>query len=176
MLDIGWMEMAAIAAVALIIIGPKDLPKAIRMVSHWVGRARSLAREFQSGLDDIVRETELQDVKGEIEAAADLDLPGTIDGNLALPSPEDMTGETDDYLEGIAQTEKKAPAKKRTSGKSRAKAKPAGAKSARPKTTAPKTAKRSGPVARTTRPAKASAKSPAKTGSVRKPARAKTGA
>ena len=171
MLDIGWMEMAAIGVVALIIIGPKDLPKAIRMVSHWVGRARSLAREFQSGLDDIVRETELQDIKGEIEEAADLDLPGTIDGDLALPSPQDMTGDTDDYVGGIEQTGKKAPAKKKPGGKGAPKARPAGAKTA-----GAKAAKGGGAAARKKPPAKAPAKGPAKTAAARKPARAKTGA
>ena len=71
MFDIGWVEMATIAVVALIIIGPKDLPKAMRTVSHWIGKARSLAREFQSGLDDIVRESELQDMRKDIEKAGE---------------------------------------------------------------------------------------------------------
>ena len=66
MLDIGWTEMAFIAVIALIVIGPKDLPKAMRTVSKWVRKARSLAREFQSGLDDIARETELDEVKDQI--------------------------------------------------------------------------------------------------------------
>ncbi len=82
MLDIGWTEMAFIAVIALIVIGPKDLPKAMRTVSHWVRKARSLAREFQSGLDDIARETELDEIKGQITGGADFDLESEIENTI----------------------------------------------------------------------------------------------
>ncbi|MEX0759618.1 MAG: Sec-independent protein translocase protein TatB [Tistlia sp.] len=68
MLDIGWTEMAVIAFVALIVIGPKDLPTAMRGVAKWVRKARSLSREFQSGLDEMMRETELDEAKKSIES------------------------------------------------------------------------------------------------------------
>lgn len=68
MLDIGWTEMAIIAFVALIVIGPKDLPTAMRGVAKWVRKARSLSREFQSGLDEMMRETELDEAKKSIES------------------------------------------------------------------------------------------------------------
>lgn len=73
MLDIGWIEMAVIAIIALLVIGPKDLPKAIKTVSEFAGKARSLAREFRAGLDDIVRETELDKFKEDIEKTARID-------------------------------------------------------------------------------------------------------
>ncbi len=82
MLDIGWTEMAFIAVIALIVIGPKDLPKAMRTVSHWVRKARSLAREFQSGLDDIARETELDEVKDQITGGMDFDLESEIENTI----------------------------------------------------------------------------------------------
>lgn len=63
MFDIGWSEMMVIGALALIVIGPKDLPKALKTVGKWVRRAKDLAREFQSGVDDMVRESELQEAR-----------------------------------------------------------------------------------------------------------------
>lgn len=63
MFDIGWTELALIAVVALIVIGPKDLPYALRTVGFWVRKARTLTREFQSGIDEMIREAELEDVR-----------------------------------------------------------------------------------------------------------------
>ncbi len=93
MLDIGWTEMAFIAVIALIVIGPKDLPKAMRTVSHWVRKARSLAREFQSGLDDIARETELDQVKDQITGGIDFDLEDEIEKSI------DPTGSVDEAMD-----------------------------------------------------------------------------
>lgn len=70
MFDIGWTEMAVIAVVAIIAIGPKDLPMALKTVGQWVARARGLAREFQNSVDDMIREAELDKVKKEVEEAA----------------------------------------------------------------------------------------------------------
>ena len=52
-----------VAVVALIVIGPKDLPRAMRLLGHWVGRARGIARQFRSGFDDMVREAELAEME-----------------------------------------------------------------------------------------------------------------
>ncbi len=70
MLDFGWSQMALIAVVALIVLGPKELPKVIRTMSEWVGKARGLAREFRSSVDDMVRESDIKSVKDEFEQAA----------------------------------------------------------------------------------------------------------
>ena len=67
MLDIGWSEMLLIAIVAIVVIGPKDLPKAMRTVGQWMGRARRVAREFKDNVDDMVRETELDELRRETE-------------------------------------------------------------------------------------------------------------
>lgn len=72
MFDIAWTELGVIAVVALVVIGPKDLPKVLRTVGTWTAKARGLAREFQQGLDDIVRESELQEIKKAAEQAANL--------------------------------------------------------------------------------------------------------
>ena len=59
MLDFNAPEFLVVAIVALLVIGPKDLPKMLRVVGNWVGRARGVARQFRSGLDTMIRESEL---------------------------------------------------------------------------------------------------------------------
>ena len=56
MFDIGGWEFLVVIVIAIIVIGPKDLPGTIRTVTGWIRKARELAREFQSGLDDLARE------------------------------------------------------------------------------------------------------------------------
>jgi len=73
MFDIGGWEFLIVIVIAIVVIGPKDLPAAIRTVSGWIRRARELAREFQSGLDDLARETDLDNVKGDIQSGLGLD-------------------------------------------------------------------------------------------------------
>ena len=74
MFDIGWSEMAVILMVALIVIGPKDLPRVARTVGKWTGKARGMAREFQRSLDDMAREAELQDIKAEMDKLSRVDV------------------------------------------------------------------------------------------------------
>ena len=73
MFDIGGWEFLIVIVIAIIVIGPKDLPGTIRTISGWIRRARELAREFQSGLDDLARETDLDNVKDEIQSDLGLD-------------------------------------------------------------------------------------------------------
>ena len=61
--DIGWSELLVIGVVALVVIGPKDLPLALRTLGRWVGKARFLAREFQTHVDDMIREAELEELR-----------------------------------------------------------------------------------------------------------------
>jgi sec-independent protein translocase protein TatB len=63
MFDVAPTELLIVAIVALVVIGPKDLPKALRFVGHWVGKARGMARHFRSGLDTMMREAELDDME-----------------------------------------------------------------------------------------------------------------
>jgi sec-independent protein translocase protein TatB len=63
MFDIGYSELLVIAVVALVVIGPKDLPRVMRTVGHWVGRARGMARHFRSGIDTMMREAELEEME-----------------------------------------------------------------------------------------------------------------
>jgi sec-independent protein translocase protein TatB len=63
MFDIAPTELMLVAIVALLVIGPKDLPKAMRFVGHWMSKARGVARQFRSGFDTMVREAELADLE-----------------------------------------------------------------------------------------------------------------
>ncbi|WP_051929171.1 Sec-independent protein translocase protein TatB [Thermopetrobacter sp. TC1] len=119
---IGATELMLIAVVALIVVGPKDLPRLMRTVGHMVNKVRSLAREFQGHLDEAMRETGLDEVKesvGKVKeyTVADLDaefeelekefrekaLPNRVDAKDDALSPDDdddhdidETGEDDE--------------------------------------------------------------------------------
>ena len=56
-------ELAIVAVIALIFIGPKDLPRVLRAIGHWVGRVRGIARHFTSGIESIMREAELEEME-----------------------------------------------------------------------------------------------------------------
>ena len=56
-------EFVIVAVLALVFIGPKDLPKVMRTVGYWVGRARGMARHFTSGIENMVREAELEEME-----------------------------------------------------------------------------------------------------------------
>ena len=70
MFDIGWDEMALIAVVSLIVIGPKDLPVVLRQVGRWTRKAREMAADFQHGVDEMVRDSELDDIKKQVAKVA----------------------------------------------------------------------------------------------------------
>jgi len=96
MFDIGLPEMLVIGVLALIVVGPKDLPKTIKMVTTWIRKARMMARDFQSGVDEMVRESELGDVKKQLtEGSNELkkELENTVGTDIAkdLDLSEDET-------------------------------------------------------------------------------------
>jgi sec-independent protein translocase protein TatB len=70
MLDIGWSELLVIGVVALVVVGPKDLPKLMREVGKLTARARGMARQFRSGWDSMVQEAELDEFRKQAESAA----------------------------------------------------------------------------------------------------------
>jgi sec-independent protein translocase protein TatB len=82
MFDIGWSEMAIIMLVALVVIGPKDLPRLARTLGQWVAKGRSMAREFQRSLEDMAREAELDDVKREIEKVGRTNIKKSIEKTI----------------------------------------------------------------------------------------------
>jgi len=63
MFDIAPTELLLVAVVALVVIGPKDLPRAMRYVGQWVAKARGVARHFRSGIDEMMRQSELEEME-----------------------------------------------------------------------------------------------------------------
>lgn len=63
MFDIASSELLLVVLVALLVIGPKDLPKVLRVVGKWVGKARGVAAQFRSGFDEMVRQSELEELE-----------------------------------------------------------------------------------------------------------------
>jgi sec-independent protein translocase protein TatB len=82
MFDFSWSELALIGVVALVVIGPKDLPRVMRTVGLWVGKARSIAREFQSSLDQMIRESELEEMRKSVERASNVNLAREIERTI----------------------------------------------------------------------------------------------
>lgn len=78
MFDFAWSEIALIGIVALVAIGPKDLPVAIKAVAAMVKKARRMASEFQVHVDEMVREADLQDVRREFNDLRRMDIKGKI--------------------------------------------------------------------------------------------------
>src|SRR4051812_43901194 len=72
MFDLSWGEMGIIAVVALVVLGPKELPNALRTVSGLMKNARKLAGEFQSGVNEIIREADLEDARKKLQEVQSL--------------------------------------------------------------------------------------------------------
>jgi sec-independent protein translocase protein TatB len=104
MLDIGWQELLVIGALALIVVGPKDLPGMLRSLGQWVGRLRGMAREFQRAMNEAAREA---DVSGMKEMR---DLKNTMSGKLDFKS---QAAKAQNYLNSSATDPDLPPEKKR---------------------------------------------------------------
>jgi sec-independent protein translocase protein TatB len=68
MLDFSWSHILLLLIVALVVVGPKDLPKLMRMVGRWVGKARGMADQLRRSFDEMARQSELDDLRAELEA------------------------------------------------------------------------------------------------------------
>ena len=66
MFNLDWGELFVIVVVALIVVGPKDLPRMMRKVGQWAGRARAMADQFRRSFDDIARQSELDELRAEV--------------------------------------------------------------------------------------------------------------
>jgi sec-independent protein translocase protein TatB len=132
MFDIGWSELLVIAVVALIAIGPKELPGVLRMMGQWAGKARRMAADFQGQFNEAMREAEMADIKKSFDdvsaaardlnpvnllasAAKDLENTTKIDPPVAAASTEPVTQSTFVEAEARAlmtETETTPPAEK----------------------------------------------------------------
>ena len=94
-LDIAPTELLVLGAVALLVIPPKDLPRAMRFAGQWVGKARGLARQFRSGFDDMIREAEFAEMEKKWKAENERimrEFPQTVDmAALMAPKPQDVS-------------------------------------------------------------------------------------
>jgi sec-independent protein translocase protein TatB len=135
MFDIGWAELAVIGIVALIVVGPKDLPVVLRTGAHWIRQMRKLSREFQSGVDSIVRDADLDEAKKIVTSARQ----GTL--KRQIETAIDPTGEMKRSLDPKdAIRESDAAAKKATAAKT------PGSGTATPAIAAPANSEASGPL------------------------------
>jgi sec-independent protein translocase protein TatB len=89
MFDIGWSELVVIAVVALIAIGPKELPGVLRMVGQWMGKARKMASEFQGQFQEAMREAEMADLKKSFDEVKDA-ATGIAGGNVMTSLQKDV--------------------------------------------------------------------------------------
>lgn len=118
MFDIAWSELGVIAVVALVVIGPKDLPKVLRTLGQWTTKARSMAREFQSGVDDMVREAELDELRKAAKDVSNFSIENEIkktvdpDGDLqkAMNMPADIAADFKGDISGPASEAEPAAA------------------------------------------------------------------
>ncbi len=93
MFDVAPSEFLLLAIVALVVIGPKDLPKMMRVVGQFVGKARAFAGQFRSGFDNMVREAELEEMEKKWKAEnerimREYAVVPLADEPAALPPPE----------------------------------------------------------------------------------------
>jgi sec-independent protein translocase protein TatB len=135
MFDIGWSELLVIAVVAIVVVGPKDLPRLMRTFGHYMGKVRRMASDFQRQFEDAVRDSELDEVRKAVHevrdtavsATAAMDKPLMVKTYMETPSSAPP-----------APTETPAKTATKTPPKPRPKRPPAKAKTAT-KTAAPKT-------------------------------------
>lgn len=128
MLDLGWSELLIIGVVALIVVGPKDLPKMLRTLGQYAGRAKSIAREFQRSMDDAARQADIEELH-EVKKGLD---------DMRSAQHKMQRDLSQSFLDSPSKSDSKKPAKKSDSKKPAAKkagdgaaAEPAKAKAAR---------------------------------------------
>ena len=103
MFDIGWTELLVIAVVAIVVIGPKDLPRAMRAVGQWTGRVRRMAGDFQRQFNEAVREAELDDVKNEVVKLGKMNPMGDLKNTIAK-ADSDLKADLKKVDDGIAKS------------------------------------------------------------------------
>jgi sec-independent protein translocase protein TatB len=131
MFDIGWSELLVIAVVAIVVVGPKDLPKLMRSFGHYAGKLRRAAADFQRQFEEAMRESEVEEVRKAIESVKTerIDLNAPIDQPVMLPKPQ-AAAESPAKPQPAAKPPAK-PARKRAAAKTKSPAKSGKAKAER---------------------------------------------
>ncbi len=86
MFDIGWMEILVVAVVAVVVVGPQELPRVLANMGRWVAKGRAVAREFQDSVHTVIREAELEDLR------VDLPDPNKIFGENPITTGKSAVG------------------------------------------------------------------------------------
>ncbi|MEP2829055.1 Sec-independent protein translocase protein TatB [Parvibaculum sp.] len=133
MFDIGWSELMALVVIAIVFVGPRDLPRMMRTAGQYAAKVRAMAREFQNSFEDLARETELDELRKEVSdlrgkvtepmrsLQREMDKPVKIGGGgagaaasaVSATKAEEKRGEpldTGDVSEGIAEAIREAEA------------------------------------------------------------------
>ncbi|WP_339852521.1 Sec-independent protein translocase protein TatB [uncultured Nisaea sp.] len=134
MFDLGWQEFMLIAFVAVVVVGPRDLPRVVRSVSTYLRKARSIARDFQNSLEEVAREAELDDLRKEAKSISSGDIEKRINDWV------DPEGDTKKEMERIA-SQARDVASSRPVEAAKPEAKPKTKTEAKAETKAPDTAK-----------------------------------
>jgi sec-independent protein translocase protein TatB len=91
MFDIGWSELLVIGVVAIIVVGPKELPRLMRTFGHYLGKVRHMAADFQRQFEEAVRDSEIDEVRKAMRdfhaEVSDVTPRGTVDKPLMMPTP-----------------------------------------------------------------------------------------
>mgnify|MGYP001358488338 FL=1 len=82
MFDIGWQELFLIGLVTILVVGPKEIPRVLRTVVAAVRKVRGLANDFQRGIDELARETELDQIRQDLEKNAKLELERELEESI----------------------------------------------------------------------------------------------
>ena len=108
MFDIGWQELFIVGVLALLVVGPRDLPRTLRTIMGYVRKAKGLAREFQNGIDEVAKEVELDDIRKEANRIGRMDLQeevkvivdplGTLNQDLNMSDVQSAIQETADAM------------------------------------------------------------------------------
>jgi sec-independent protein translocase protein TatB len=85
MFDIAWSELLVIVVVAVVVVGPKDLPRLMRTAGQWAGRARAMADQFRRSFDDMARQSELDELRREVQKLKDTPLTAKDYEALGIP-------------------------------------------------------------------------------------------
>ncbi len=112
MFDIGWSELLVIAVVAIVVVGPKDLPKLLRSFGFYAGKLRRAAAEFRRQFDEAMREAELDEVKKAIESVRDETRALDQDASLSRPIMVEQPAAPEVAASAEAKPPAKAPRKR----------------------------------------------------------------
>lgn len=107
MLDIGWTELLVIAVVAIIVVGPKDLPRMLRSLGQYAGKLRRTANEFRSQFDEALRDSEFDELKSSVEGVSNLNPLNDI-RDAVTDSLDPLKKTAEDIKSGIERDDAKA--------------------------------------------------------------------